>query len=174
MDQTPPSAGSGRAGLKRVLGLTAVIGAIVALSFVVGRPHGDSEPVAVNYLTTKGPRPDGLKIFLQRGPDLAILDPATELRGGDRLRFVVRASAPRYLVVRARDGAGREHLLFPAPGAENAALVHPDQALPDTLAIDGTPGKEIVTALFGKRAFPIGAPADDEIEAVTVDLMKAR
>jgi hypothetical protein len=173
MDQ-PPSAGGGRAGLKRVLGLTAGLGVVVGLAFVVGRPHGDGEVVAVNYLATKGPRPDGLKIFLQRGQELAILDPATELRGGDRLRLVVRASAPRYLVVRARDGAGRERLLFPAPGAATAGLVHPDQALPDTLAIDDTPGKAIVTALFGKQPFSIDARADDQIVAVTIDLMKAR
>ena len=161
-------------GLKRVLGLTAALGAIVGLSFVVGRSCINTDTVAVNYATTRGPRPPGLKIFLQRGQELSVLDPATELHPGDQLRFVVRASAPRYLVLRARDGAGHERLLFPPASAETATLVRPDQALPGTLAIDETPGKEIVTALFSEHAFPVGARAGAGIEAVVVDLMKAR
>ena len=89
-----------------------------------------------------------------------MLDPATELRDGDQLRFVVRASAPRYLVLRARDGAGRDRLLFPAPDATTAAPVQPDQTLPGVLPIDATPGKETVTALFSEHAFPVGAPPE--------------
>ena len=81
--------------------------------------------MAVNYLATRGPRPPGLKIFLQRGQELTVLDPATELRDGDQLRFVVRASAPRYLVLRARDGAGHDRLLFPAPDATTARRCSP-------------------------------------------------
>ncbi len=149
--------------LKRVLGLTAVLAAIVALSFVVGRLRINRESVAVNYLATRGPRPPGLKIFLQRGQELTVLDPATELRDGDQLRFVVRASAPRYLVLRARDGAGHDRLLFPAPDATTAAPVQPDQTLPGVLPIDATPGKETVTALFGEHAFHArcASPSDD-------------
>jgi hypothetical protein len=162
----------GRGVLKRVLGLTAVLAAVVALSFVVGRLYINRDSVAVNYQATRGPRPPGLKIFLQRGQELTVLDPATELRDGDQLRFVVRASAPRYLVLRARDGAGRNRLLFPAPDAPTAAPVQPDQTLPGVLPIDATPGKEIVTALFGEHAFPIGAPPGGDVQVVTVELKK--
>jgi len=159
---------------KRVLALTAAIAAVVGLAFLVARPRADTDPVAVNLASTKGNRPPGLKIFLQRGPELAVLDPATELHRGDALRFVVRASAPRYLVVRARDGAGHEHVVFPGGGAETAALVRPDQALPDALAIDDTPGKETVIALFGQRPFSVTErPTRDDIEVVNVALVKA-
>ena len=158
--------------LKRALGLTAGIGAIVGLAFVVGRLYISNESVAVNYLATRGPRPPGLKIFLQRGQVLTVLDPATELRDGDRLRFVVRASAPRYLVLRARDGAGRDQQLYPAPGAGTAVAVEPGQTLPSPLAIDATPGKETVTALFGERPFPVGAPPSGDVQVVTIDLKK--
>ena len=169
-----PAAAPPPRAAKRVLGLTAAIAAVVGLAFLVARPRADTDPVAVNLAGTKGSRPPGLKIFLQRGPELAVLDPATELRRGDALRFVVRASAPRYLVVRARDGAGHERVLFPGRGAETAALVRPDQALPDALAIDETPGKETVTALFGQRPFSvIERAARDDIEVVTVGLVKA-
>ncbi len=168
-----PAPADGRGVLKRVLGLTAVLVAIVALSFVVGRLRISHESVAVNYLATRGPRPPGLKIFLQRGPELTVLDPATELRDGDQLRFVVRASAPRYLVLRARNGAGREQLLFPAPDATAAAPVQPDQTLPGVLPIDATPGKETVTALFGEHAFPVDAPPSDAVQVVTIELRKA-
>jgi hypothetical protein len=162
----------GRGVLKRVLGLTAVLAAIVALSFVVGRLRINRESLAVNYQAMRGPRPPGLKIFLQRGQDLTVLDPSAELRDGDQLRFVVRASAPRYLVLRARDGAGRNRLLFPGPDATTAAPVQPDQTLPGVLPIDATPGKETVTALFGEHAFPLGAPPSDDIQVVTVVLKK--
>jgi hypothetical protein len=159
---------------KRVLGLTAALAAVVGLAFLVARPRADTETVAVNLAGSKEHRPPGLKVFLQRGPELAVLDPATELRRGDALRFVVRASAPRYLVVRARDGAGRERVLFPGRGAETAALVRPDQALPDALAIDETPGKETVTALFGQRPFSVTErPTREDIEVVTIGLVKA-
>lgn len=160
--------------VKRVLGLTAVLAAVVGLSFVVARPPADTETVAVNLAGSKEHRPPGLKIFLQRGADLAVLEPATELRRGDALRFVVRATGPRYLVVRARDGAGRERVVFPGGGADAAALVRPDQALPDPLAIDATPGKETLTARFGQRPFAVGERgARDDIEVVTVALNKA-
>lgn len=169
MDSPPP----GRARLKHVLGLTAVLVASVGLAFVVGRLHISRDSVAVNYLATRGPRPPGLKIFLQRGPELTVLDPATELREGDQLRFVVRASAPRYLVLRARDGAGHARLLFPARDATTAAAVQADQTLPGVLPIDATPGKETVTALFGERAFPVDAPPSDAVQVVTIELKKA-
>jgi hypothetical protein len=155
-----------------VLVLTAVIGASVGLAFVVGRLRISHDSVAVNYQAMRGPRPPGLEIFLQRGEEMSVLDPATELRGGDQLRFVVRASSPRYLVLRARDGAGRDHLLYPAPGAETALAVRPDQTLPSPLAIDGTPGKETVTALFAERPFPVDAPPSDDVQVVTIALKK--
>ena len=170
MDSPPPTPEN--SVLKRVLGLTAVLAAVVALSFVVGRLRINRASVAVNYLATRGPRPPKLKIFLQRGPELSVLDPATELRDGDQLRFVVRASAPRYLVLRARDGAGRERLLFPAPDATTAAPVQPDQTLPGVLPIDATPGKETVTALFGEHAFPVAGPPSNAVQVVTIDLKK--
>jgi hypothetical protein len=174
--QRPASAtpDEGRSVRKRVLGLTAVLLAIVALSFVVGRLRINRESVAVNYLATRGPRPPGLKIFLQRGQELTVLDPAIELRGGDQLRFVVRASERRYLVLRARDGAGRNRLLFPGPDATTAAPVQPDQTLPGVLPIDATPGRETVTALFGEHPFPVGAPPSDDVQVVMVELKKTR
>ena len=157
----------------RVLGLSLGIAAIIGLAFLVGRPHGNRESVAVTYASPKGPRPPGLKIFLQRGRDLAVLDPATELHGGDVLRFIVRATAPHYLVVRVRDGAGHERVFYPPAGAEIAALVRPEEALPHPLAIDDTPGKETITALFASHAFPVTTRAAPDVEVATVDLMKA-
>jgi hypothetical protein len=153
-----------------VLGLTGAIAVIVGLAFIVARPRVDPDPVAVNLAAQKGPRPPGLKIFLQRGQDLQILDPATELRPGDALRFVVRAGAPRYLVVRLRDRAGHERVVFPRAGARTAALVRPDAALPDALTIDDAAGKQTLTAVFGQRPFPIDERAGADLEVATVDL----
>jgi hypothetical protein len=168
-----PSADNHRAGrpLARVLGLTAAIALVIGLAFLVARPRADLRPVAVNLAAQKGPRPPGLKIFLQRAGDLQILDPTTELRSGDALRFVVRASAPRYLVVRLRDGSGHERVVFPRAGARAAALVQPDAALPDALAIDGaSAGRQTLTALFGQRPFSVDDRPGAELEVATVDL----
>ena len=161
--------------MRRVVGLTAGILFIVGLAFVVARPGADPDPVAVNLAAQKGPRPPGLKIFLQRGPEVQVLDPAVELRAGDALRLVVRASAPRYLVVRVRDGAARERVVFPPGGAATAALVKPGDALPGVVAVDDTPGKTTLTALFGKQPFAIDDRAvTGDLEIATVDLHKAR
>lgn len=167
----PPDSQGRRRTLGRVLGLTAAIALIVYLAFLVARPRPDRDPAAVNLAAQKGPRPPGLKIFLQRGPELQVLDPATELRRGDALRFVVRGSAPRYLVLWLRDGAGHERILFPRPGARAAMLVHPDAALPDAVTIDDTSGgKQTLTALFGREPFPIEDRASKDLEVATVDL----
>jgi hypothetical protein len=168
-----PSANNHRAGrpLARVLGLTAAIALVIGLAFLVARPRADLQPVAVNLAAQKGPRPPGLKIFRQRGGELQILDPTTELRPGDALRLVVRASAPRYLVVRLRDGAGHERVVFPGAGAREAALVGPDAALPDPLAIDvASAGRQTLTALFGQRPFSVDDRVGAELEVATVDL----
>ena len=167
------SADDHRAGrpLARVLGLTAAIALVVGLAFLVARPRADLQPVAVNLAAQKGPRPPGLKIFLQRGPDLQVLDPTTALLRGDALRLVVRAGAPRYLVVRLRDGAGRERLVFPGAGARTAALVQPGAALPEALPIDGAgSGRRTLTALFSQHPFPVEQRDGAELEVATVDL----
>ena len=169
------SADDHRAGrpLARVLGLTAAIALIIGLAFVVARPHGDSQPVAVNLTAQKGPRPPGLKIFLQRGPDLNVFDPTMALQRGDALRLVVRAGAPRYLVVRLRDSTGSERLVFPGAGARTAALVQPGAALPDALPIDGAgKGRRTLTALFSQNPFPVDQRdgAGTDMEVATVDL----
>jgi len=167
-----------RGPMRRVVGLTAAIAVIVALAFLVARPGADPDPVAVKLAAQKGPRPPGLKIFLQRATDvqMQVLDPAMDLRAGDALRLVVRASAPRYLVVRVRDGAGRERVVFPPAGAGTtmAAQVKPDDTLPGLVAIDDTSGKTTLTALFGKQPFAIDdRAAARDLEIATVELHKA-
>lgn len=173
MDSLPTPQANRHAVLKRALVLTGVIGASVGLAFVVGRQRISDESVAVNYLATRGPRPPGLKIFLRRGEEMDVLDPATELRHGDELHFMVRASAPRYLVLRARDGAGHDQLLFPTHSAATALLVQPDQRLELPLEIDGSPGKETITAIFGELPFSVDAPTQsNDVQVVTIALNK--
>ena len=75
--------------------------------------------------------------------------------------------------MRVRDGAGHERVFYPPAGAEIAALVRPEEALPHPLAIDDTPGKETITALFASHAFPVTTRAAPDVEVATVDLMKA-
>jgi hypothetical protein len=173
---TPPPAG--RPGLRRwrPLILAAIVAAIAGLAMLVARPRVDP-PGAVPYGGKRGAslaHSSGLKISWQRGLDVQVFKPGTTLRSGDLLRFTVRADRPRYLEIRARDALGQERTIFPGgePGQPSVQVL-PDQALTGAMVLDETPGKEIVTSLFGDHPFPIGQPPAADLEVAEIALVKA-
>jgi len=181
-DETPNGArpagppARARSGLRRPLWLLASLGAVVGLAFLVARPRTDTSPLAVNYTGAKSAKPPGLQIYLHRADEVRILAPGTPVRAGDSLRFVARIATPRYLVVRARDTAGKQRLLFPpadaAGGGGEARRVQPGEALPGALTLDAAPGRQTVIALFSERPFRADGPPGDGVEVVTIDLAK--
>src|SRR5262249_62180270 len=95
------------ASMKRALILTAILGALTGLAFLVARPHVP-DPASEPYFGVRGAsrgKAAGLGVHFRRGADAEHpVDPRTVLRAGDSLRFVVRGERPRQLEGRMRDG----------------------------------------------------------------------
>jgi hypothetical protein len=147
---------------------------MVGLAFLVARPAADPAAVAP-YAGARGAsrvKASGLAISFHRGGEVRAMEPGTSLRGGDVLRFVVRAEQPRYLLVRLRDGGDVARTVFPAGGAggDQAVQVQPGEALPVSVALGPSPGKVVVTAIFADHTFSLpdarGA-GTEEIDVVT-------
>ena len=161
--------------MKRALILTAILGGLVGLAFLVARPHVP-EPASEPYVGVRGAsraKAAGLGVHFKRGGDTErAVDPRTVLRAGDVLRFVVRGERPRQLEVRMRDGDAAPATIFPAGDAPRTVEVRPGETLParPTLAAGGA--KLIVTALFSDRPRAVGAPPDDDTEVVTLAIAK--
>ncbi|HEV3032520.1 MAG TPA: hypothetical protein VG319_12820 [Polyangia bacterium] len=152
--------------MKRAAILAAILAAIGGLAFLVARP-GAAPPAATPYVGQRGAslaNSVGLGVSFQRGLEVRPLAPGTPLRGGDVLRFSVRAESPRYLLVRLRDGAAAPATIFPSPGAGAAALVRPGEALPVQPTLAPGAGKVVVTAVFADHPFSIEARGADAEE----------
>ena len=161
--------------MKRALILTAILGALVGLAFLVARPHvPDPVREPAPYMGVRGAsrsKAAGLEVHFKRDGVEAGVDPGTVLHAGDSLRLVVRGERARHVEVRLRDGAAPASTVFPV-GASETPLVQPREALPirPVLAPGGV--RVVVTALFSDRARPVGADADAETEVVTLAIAK--
>ena len=159
--------------MKRALILAAILAALVGLAFLVGRPHVP-DPASEPYVGVRGAsraKSAGLELHFSRSGIEHAVDPATVLRAGDGLRIVVRGERARHVEVRLRDGGADPTTVFPA-GAAETALVQPRDTLPIRPTLGAGGAKVIVTALFSDRARPVGAPADDDTEVVTLAIAK--
>ena len=142
----------------------AIIAALFGLALLVARPSAEP-PAATPYVGKRGAsraNASGLGVSLRRAGEVDVrpLAPGTAVRGGDTLRFTVRAEAARYLLVRLRDGEAAPTTIFPASG--DAARVQPGEALPVTPVLAPGAGKVVVTAVFADHPFALeGARAAD-------------
>ncbi len=159
--------------MKRALGLTGILAALVGLAFLVARPRVP-DPASEPYVGVRGAsraKAAGLAVHFNRGGEDRTVEPATVLRAGDRLRFVVRGERPRQLEVRVRDGANAPATIFPGAARETAE-VRPG----DTLSVQPTLGaggaKVIVTAVFSDRPRFVGTPPDADTEIVNLVIAK--
>jgi hypothetical protein len=142
--------------------------AVAAVLLVIIRPRSENDWDGIKGATPANR--SGLSIFVKRGKDVRVLEPGQSLRAGDAVRFVAKLDRPRYVELRARDGAGRERTLFPE-GA-TAMQLTPGQALPGGFVIDAAPGPERLTILLADHSFAVGqAPAAD-VEVVRLELPK--
>jgi hypothetical protein len=159
--------------VKRALILTGILGLLVGLAFLVARPRVP-DPATEPYVGVRGAsraKAAGLEVHFSRGGGDQPVEPATVLRAGDRLRFVVRGERARHVEVRLRDGDAAPATIFPA-GAGETAPIAPRETLPVRPTLGAGGAKVIVTALFSDRPRRIGAPADGDTEVVTLAIAK--
>ena len=159
--------------MKRALIFTGIGALLIGLAFLVGRPHVP-DPASEPYVGKRGAsraKAAGLELHFSRAGIEQALGPATVLRAGDSLRIVVRGERARYVEVRLRDGGADPTTVFPA-GAAETALVQPRETLPVRPTLGAGGAKVIVTALFTDHARPVGVPADDDTEVVTLAIAK--
>src|SRR3954447_24802125 len=159
--------------MKRALALTGILAALVGLAFLVARPRVP-DPATEPYVGVRGAsrvKAAGLEVHFNRDGEERAVEPATVLRGGDVLRFVVRGERARYVEVRLRDGGAAPATVFPG-GAGQTAPGQPRETLPVRPTLTPGGAKVIVTALFSDRARPVGAPADDDTKVVTLAIAK--
>lgn len=118
------------------------LGALVAASIVfMFRP-----PPSVEHVRHKGSAELGF--YLKRGEQVLrghALDP---LRPGDLVRFVYSSARPRYLAVLSLDAARHASIYFPNAPLSPRVAAGTDVALPSSVMLDQTLGRERVVALF--------------------------
>jgi hypothetical protein len=159
--------------LRRTAILVGALAFLVGLAFLVARPSRP-DVATTPYAGVRGAsrsRAAGLAVFYTRGADERAVEPATLLRAGDVLRFVVRGERPRHVEVRARDGDRPAVTLFPAAAGETK-VVAPGESLPVSPAVAAGGGKLIVTALFSDAPRKVGSPPDADTEAVSLVVIK--
>ena len=159
--------------MKRALVLIGILAALVGLACLVARPRVP-DPASEPYVGLRGAsraKAAGLEVHFDRDGAEHAVEPATVLRAGDTLRFVVRGERARYVELRLRDGGAAPATVFPASAGETPR-VQPRETLPIRSTLGAGGAKVIVTALFSDRARPVGAPADDDTEVVTLAIAK--
>ncbi len=144
-----------------------------------GRPSPPPRPTAVDIFD-EGARPGGasgagLKYrILRRGPggEGVAVDPNTEFRAGDRIRFAFEPNIDGFLYVVLQGTSGRWQTVFPHPqifGGRNdvvgfgAVMVPPRGAW---LELDDTPGIERVFVALSRERIETLPGADGPVRAV--------
>ena len=127
----------------------ALATAAAALGALVVRPPPKPEP----EFTAKG----GVILRIYRNT-LEGTRPLAEddwVAPGDELGFEVRASAPGYIALLGRDGAGHVTRYYPPEGDEAAAYTPEHPELPDGTVLDEAPGPETLYLLYSPEPFPL-------------------
>ncbi|MBL8952403.1 MAG: DUF4384 domain-containing protein [Myxococcaceae bacterium] len=108
------------------------------------------------------PEPDiGLKgdvalaVFRQTEGGAERVESGATLKAGDKLRFEVRAKEAGYVAIVSRDGAGAVTVYYPFQGTTSAAYRPEEALLPGAIALDETPGEEVVWAVYATKAFEL-------------------
>ena len=139
--------------MKRALILTAILGALVGLAFLVARPHVPDPGQRALRRRARGSRAKaaGLEFTSSAAASRPPSIRRRVLHAGDALRFVVRGERPRHVEVRLRDGAAPA-AVFPAAGDDGARRAARDAAGPPGAGRGRRPGGGDRAVLGSRRA----------------------
>jgi len=156
--------------LSRTFSTPAWVGlAVTAAALWVLLPHESNqlEPPYVGIRSGAG-LPGPLEVYRYRN---GVATPAVSgetFRAGDRLEFIVRPGAHRYMHLVSVDGEGRLTPFYPGDGASSLALGGSSELLlPGSIALDGYIGLERIFAVFTAQPLPWS-----EIEAAAARLSR--
>ncbi|MBK7862864.1 MAG: DUF4384 domain-containing protein [Archangiaceae bacterium] len=151
--------------------------AAAALFFVLQRP-------AVTREDDFGIKGD-LAVAVYRQNDVGQgerVEPGATLKGGDRVRFEVRAGRDGWVAILSRDGTGHVTVYYPYQGATAARYSANEALLPGAIGLDDTRGTEDVWVLFSPKPFALpsyvellekgGTPAFSDVAASRVSWTK--
>jgi hypothetical protein len=93
-----------------------------------------------------------LVIVARRSGTVSPVAPGATLAPGDEIRFVVRSSGFRYLLVASIDAGAKASVYFPYGGSASGAIEPAGETqLPGSIVLDATKGPERVFAFFSER-----------------------
>ena len=145
--------------LKRWWGPVLLVGVGAAAALLVTR--APPPPTATGGLTPDVTRLKGdvpLRVHRARGEAVAEVQSGDSFQAGDRLMFEEDVKADGHLVVFGVEASGAVYRAWPLPGqqAETLMKVGPAQRLPGAVALDATPGREVLHAVLCPPA--VGVP----------------
>jgi anti-sigma factor RsiW len=133
----------------RVVYSAWAMGALAAASFLFML----SAPPSEQSIREKGSAELGF--YLKRGEQVQRGRSAQPVQPGDLVRFVYSSSRTRYLAVLSLDAAQHASVYFPEAPLASRVTAGTDVALPSSVLLDQTLGREQVVALFCDAPVPL-------------------
>ncbi|HNC95428.1 MAG TPA: hypothetical protein PKW90_04845, partial [Myxococcota bacterium] len=165
----PPPARPARPSLYWLAPLLAAAGALLVY---IGIPDED--------FTSRGGRSLQLEVYRDQTGVSERLLPGGTVRAGDRLAFRVQVPRDGFLLVAGTDAQKDTYACYPAgdnPAAAPVVGTADPQALPAAIELDGSPGEELLFAVFCPSPFDLStalqAPLPKGCSRVDVPLRKA-
>ena len=121
------------------------MGLALGIATTVGTKRVDGTEEPDPYVGIKGG--PGIEVVAQRGEQQFPVKGGTQLRPGDKLRFLVTPAGSKYALIASKDGQGAFTVYWPFGAAESGALPQ-GRELPGSVELDAALGPERILAVF--------------------------
>jgi hypothetical protein len=125
-----------------------MLAAAAAILIVATRPRHPDDTLGIKGDAT-------WQVVANRGGDTFAVADGTQLRAGDRIRFVIIPNGARFVLVASIDGSGTASIYYPYAGSESAEVSGARVELPGSIVLDAAPGPERLFAVLSDR--PVAA-----------------
>jgi hypothetical protein len=116
-----------------------------AIALVLWQGRHTDDPARDDSVRIKGDLT--FQVYANRGEEVIPVRDNTKLAAGDKIRFVVGANGPSYLLVASIDGAGNATIYYPYGGVRSGSITKEPSELPGSIVLDAAPGPERVFGL---------------------------